>query len=731
MNALELKIWLENRQASKAFTDLTQNLLDQLPKFADFQKDTWNVHDWLVRNLHGQQKNLYFAKVENQELKTLCKAWVLDRRLKVEIGPGAAEGCIYAAFALSKAILSRPVSTITTSDFYDAEKYLSDTYGSGTAYRRAGFLQALEGWLSRNFGLYLDYNNRLLNPIVYGRYGSEEGRENKLVPDLVIADMLKAQHRDDLIFKDQFYLSVFAIQVATGFRISELVTIPADCLIQEGGYLQLLHYPGKGGKPIPRPIHPDMQEMVLDAVETLQKLTEKGRSLATVQRSEQRLDWRLISQNTTAFRYFVEKWANEWTSKPGHLMINPDGAWYQAGERFVDAIGELKKTSNKSAAARNLGVSRNTFYDLLEAQVAARRGELPPTRNNTLKGKQRESWDTDTRVLSMSKLMNHCEYSEFNHRPGKQVEDVVQEAQTLQLQGEVYPAPPYNEELESQYQRLYSPLIRTKDGTPLLYPHQALLIIEKSALSEAHKTRGVDFQTITQRSFAAWLSGEKRSHGTQNHEDSVFSRLDILDPRVDDIAKFTNHDVRHWLNTLYQNGGLSEDQIALIFNRKHKRQNAVYDHTSNKVRTARLQAAIRENTALGRATETYHKIAEFSRDEAEDYLGAVTRMVNPMPHGICLLDWSTTPCPHHLSCFACESENSGPCEHLEVDARNQQHIDEIHRLEKTADLTITAIELQGVEQSPQLDHFRRVKANVKATLKLIDAIELEVGNDRK
>jgi hypothetical protein len=44
-------------------------------------------------------------------------------------------------------------------------------------------------------------------------------------------------------------------------------------------------------------------------------------------------------------------------------------------------------------------------------------------------------------------------------------------------------------------------------------------------------------------------------------------------------------------------------------------------------------------------------------------------MVNLMPHGMYTNNWAAEPCPHHLSCFACGSDdtlNKGICELLVV-----------------------------------------------------------------
>jgi hypothetical protein len=404
-------------------------------------------------------------------------------------------------------------------------------------------------------------------------------------------------------------------------------------------------------------------------------------------------------------------------------MINPDGAWYNQGQLFVDVIGALETAGgNKSQAARDLGVDRNTFYSLLVAQEAARQGKLPPVTNSKARGSKRNSWDTDRRVISFMRLEEQCSVRLSQSARGP-VRDILQEAQALQLRGKLYPAPVNDEVLEQRYKRELRPIISDKNGKGILYPDEALLVVERYAHSEQRATHADDFAVLTEMHITRWMAGEARSRGTGNHEDSVFSRLGIVDPRTGEIAKFSWHAIRHWLDTVYANGGLSEDQLALIFGRKNRQQNATYDQTSSATRRERLKATVRDGMAIGRIADTYDRLADFSPDEAEEYLEAVARMVNPMPHGACMLDWASTPCPHHLSCFSCESEEPGPCEHLVVDPANPRQADEMVRIKRQAELSLAAIASQGGDESPQLDHFRRVLTNVEMTLSQIEGVK--------
>jgi hypothetical protein len=627
--------------------------------------------------------------------------------------------------ALAHVLGARSIRTLKTDDFFAAEDWLARRYKS--AYRTAGSLEQLSVWLTLNFNLRLNYGSRMSRPMGYGRFGTDDRREEKLIPNEIIRDLFLARNREDLIARDRFFLSLLIIAVATGFRVGELVSLPADCLLRLNGKLYLIHHPHKGGKHVPRPVHPLLAEVVEDVVKNLQEETSVARALAKELRASPQIDWPRVFADREAARYFTARWAHDWTSSPRHLMINPEGAWYTKSNSLINVKSAYRAANfNKSLAARTLGISRLTLSQLLEAQEAACRGELPRVRGAKNRGEARKDWDTDRRVISFMSLEAHCGLGLRESRRAF-VRDILEEAMSLQLQGKAYPAPPMDSKLEARFSQQVKTLLRDKKGKSILLQDEALLVVKKYSLTEARSTKDNVFFSVTDSHVSRWLAGAARSLGKGNAEDSVFGRLGIMDPRTGEVAKLTIHDIRHWLNTVYQKGGLTEDQIALIFNRRYQKENAVYDQTSSKVRVARLKEAVRDNTAVGQVAVTYGRLSDYSRDEAEDYLAAVLRMVNPMPHGVCTLDWATTPCPHHLSCFSCEDQK--PCEHLLVEASHDVSRVELERLQREADLTIAALGSQGVDDSPTLDHFKRISRNIGITLEDVSVVRYEEKRD--
>ena len=119
-----------------------------------------------------------------------------------------------------------------------------------------------------------------------------------------------------------------------------------------------------------------------------------------------------------------------------------------------------------------------------------------------------------------------------------------------------------------------------------------------------------------------------------------------------------------------------------------------------------MREAIREGGAIGHVSDTYSKIAKYSREEAERYLKAVTLQLNLMPHGSCSLNWGIKACPHHNGCF---NGAEGLCEHLCIDPTDNDTQIELDRMGKETNTALTVIP----KNSPQFSHYQNINRNLK------------------
>jgi len=338
-----------------------------------------------------------------------------------------------------------------------------------------------------------------------------------------------------------------------------------------------------------------------------------------------------------------------------------------------------KHDRNVSAMSRELGIKRETIDLLIEQVETSQNGEV------FLGGKTKHSrrgLDTDVRFPSLEAFAAMVGRTAIGLKQQRFVRELLDEACNSMLLQSAFFCPEIDRELEGQFKLQTAVLRDPETGSAILKLHDALLVVFRNQLSPHHGTDTDKVATVSSQSFNHWLSGYERDRGTGKPGDAVCSRLGIIDPRTGATAKITTHDFRHWLNTSYENGGLSQVQIATLFNRTSTSANSIYSQTSAKTRHQRLKNSMAEGLLIGHVAEVYSRIADETPDEAADFLESATRFYNPMPHGICRMNWALEPCPHALSCFACPSEGESvptPCEHLIVDPQDKDQLDEIER----------------------------------------------------
>ena len=704
VNVAQLSRSLTQFPDADILSNLATKLAGVLPHGVEFRDDCWDIFSWKRYRGNSKYQNIDFGTYQNSELRILVKIYVLHKRLTKNIGGNTAINYVRSIKALDEVMWLRSDPLLTNADFERAEHRLIEN--STAPSRLCGFLADFGRWLTMEVNLPISYRPKAYVNHIHGQRGTDEGREAKLIPSSVIHDMLAANNRDDLSTKDRFFLSAFTLMVATGFRVNELATLPKNCLLYDDGVVGILYFAEKFGRLGKRYFAVDMVPAVETAIAHIIEITEPGRRAVQERRQQISTDWSQILCDESATRYFVGKYAHNWTANLRHKIINPDGAWLEKEKRYVDVIGLVAETGSKSATARKLGITRNGLDGLLAAQVSTRRG-LRPNLIDSRREKARTSWDTDSRVISVLKFINESGVTVCRQKRAW-VRDVISNAQELQVCGQIFPCPEPELELERKYIRKINPVVIDRDGTTLLEPEDALFVIPRYLFSETRPTRDEDYRLITDKAFSRWLLGESRSLSTGNHEDSCFSRLGIIDPRTGEIVKFVSHDVRHWLHTTYAEGHMPDEMIALIFGRKAS-SNHVYNQTSSKVRRDNLADAVRQGKVYSNLTETYNRLAKYSREEAEQYLLARTLMVNAMPQGACTLSWGMQSCEHYLSCFACES---GVCEHYTIDISDPAQRCEIERLLREVGATLDYM----FEESPQYEHLSLIKKNLTTLL---------------
>ncbi|OZO04551.1 integrase [Pseudomonas sp. IB20] len=112
---------------------------------------------------------------------------------------------------------------------------------------------------------------------------------------------------------------------------------------------------------------------------------------------------------------------------------------------------------------------------------------------------------------------------------------------------------------------------------------------------------------------------------------------------------FSSHDFRHTINTLLNDGGMSDFIQTKWFGRKYANDTKAYQHTSREKRALIYQEKVREGKIGGSVADNYMQLPV---EYKETYLKAKITGVHELGTGMCTRNLSQSPCPNHLECHA-------------------------------------------------------------------------------
>ena len=131
--------------------------------------------------------------------------------------------------------------------------------------------------------------------------------------------------------------------------------------------------------------------------------------------------------------------------------------------------------------------------------------------------------------------------------------------------------------------------------------------------------------------------------------ETIFARYGFNNPDGSPIT-LTTHQFRHWLNTLAQQGGMSQMEIARWSGRKDMGQNAAYDHRSGVEMAAEARKMMAAGKVQGPLAELHGRLPPVNREGFRDMLYTTAHTTDL---GMCTNDFSLVPCTEHGACAAC------------------------------------------------------------------------------
>jgi hypothetical protein len=131
---------------------------------------------------------------------------------------------------------------------------------------------------------------------------------------------------------------------------------------------------------------------------------------------------------------------------------------------------------------------------------------------------------------------------------------------------------------------------------------------------------------------------------------SMFCRLGLADDNGSPL-KITSHQFRHYLNTLAQQSGADQLDIAVWSGRKSTSQNRAYDHLSADDLLEMVRDSLGADGERLGPTAPVQPLSPVTRAE-------FAKLAVPTAHftefGACVHDFAMLPCPRHLDCLNCE-----------------------------------------------------------------------------
>jgi len=188
-------------------------------------------------------------------------------------------------------------------------------------------------------------------------------------------------------------------------------------------------------------------------------------------------------------------------------------------------------------------------------------------------------------------------------------------------------------------ERFDAPVTVVKNSGEVLRLKDALACVFPNAFHLGRRTLKYVAVPIGERQIADFLGNRKCVR-------SVFMRYGICASNGVPL-KVSSHAFRHWLNDQLDRGGLSDLEQASYFGRKYAKDNRAYQHMTQANRARRARTDLRNGNLLGPVADI---AARVPIDRQEAYLEARVRAVHVTPGGLCLHDFSSSPCPNHMAC---------------------------------------------------------------------------------
>ncbi len=198
-------------------------------------------------------------------------------------------------------------------------------------------------------------------------------------------------------------------------------------------------------------------------------------------------------------------------------------------------------------------------------------------------------------------------------------------------------------DVEAALRRRSLPPVVSYGGDRTCHLHDLLFLVGVNFIGTQRSLLNGTVRLLTQGQLAYYLCD-------RGGEGSIFSRLGYRG-QAGGALRVATHQFRHWLNTLAQEGGLSQIEISRWMGRRRVSDNAAYDHQTGFELADRIRGRLERGEVQGPIGTTVHRIREPVR--REEFVRSMIASAHVTDIGMCIRDLSALPCDHHRSCMTC------------------------------------------------------------------------------
>ena len=281
--------WLASKNLD-TFIDLCKNKLTVFGDDLDWNNSVWkgqvNFTKVGIKNRGFTPKDLLAS-----EFMDFAKSYF---RYQQGFKPTETKNEIKALRCVEKSLLERVgkalINNLTMTDLDVAATVARTNYAKNSAYQAGREIERLAKFVSKNklipndLSLWKNPINRAKDTIQTGAIAKER-REKKLPSSEVLNAMAEIFASNPINPKDIFTSSVFAMLMCAPSRISEILTLPVNCEVEEYDKDEVLQYgwrfwSGKGFGGDIKWIPSEMVPIAREAISRVKMLTEPARQLA-------------------------------------------------------------------------------------------------------------------------------------------------------------------------------------------------------------------------------------------------------------------------------------------------------------------------------------------------------------------------------------------------------------------------------------------------------------------